>query len=1220
LFFEYQTIGELAGFFAAAHPARVVELTAQTPGGEPPPTVAAEADAPGALDVHEARIEAAGTGRRPVDQDVAVIGMAGRFPMAANPDELWENLVAGRDCIVEVPLERWDHRIYASDDGDSPGTTYARWGGFIDDVDRFDARFFGISPKDAEGMDPQQRLFLETAWAALEDGGYTAERARGTARRRGTRDVGVFAGVTYGEYQLLVGVPIAGYWAVANRVSYHLGLNGPSMAVDTACSSSLTAIHLACESLRRGECGYAVAGGVNVTIHPGKFLLLGMGHWASTDGRCRTFGAGGDGYVPGEGVATVVLKPLSDALEDGDRIYGVIRASGVNQDGRTNGFTVPNPEAQADLVLRTLHEAGLDGRSLSYVEAHGTGTALGDPIEVNALTTAFRRFTSDQGYCRIGSAKSSIGHLEAAAGVVGLIKTLLQLDRETIAPTLHADPPNPNIDFAASPFTVARQSVRWPRPTDGVPRTAAVSSFGAGGSNAHIIVQDAMPEPTPAAAEGAPQLLVLSARRPDRLKAQARNLARFLRSARGEATPLAGVAWTLAVGREPFEHRLALVAATPVIAALSLERWLDGHGGATVMAGVVPRYEVSGGESADDQQVLTDRWTAGDLHAVGGLWVQGWAVEWESLYGPGRGRVVRLPTYPFARDRYWIVPEEYNRAVVDPPAAPAGVPGHGARDDHSAPGATPGSEPAAQPVSSGGDDLRTELERQVQEIFVELTKTPIEELHLDDDFLDFGFDSVVNVRMLNRLMALYDVEIPGTVIEEYTTIRSLADHVIRSGYLSGTNGHRQEESYEPVLRAPAREPAVLERDEPLPVTSVLLTGVTGVLGGKLVYDLLANTSAQVHCLVRGDDVSRAKERVRHFLDVYDVERRLAGEFDRRVEAVLGDVGRPGLGIEAARADRLAEEVDLTVHAAARTTLITFYDALAPVNVAGTRHAIDFALRTRHRYLAYVSSFSALGDWLIHDNPPFRETDIELGQGYADLPYHKTKYHAEKLVRAATDEGLVWNIFRPGNIMGDSRNGRYPFSEVTVKGVFYDIFKTVAETGISMLTPNHWDVTPVDFVSAGLLHLSLRRPRYRETYHLTNPDIRSLFEVFALIGEFGYPVRPVSIDEFHRLAVERLFRARGSEAVYESQTIEMVKYGIETWGRQHYEMSSYADSSHTCSILSEAGIVCPPVPELVDTYLRHCVEVGYLEPPPAGSQGPSANGSLAVAGDGSESGR
>ena len=382
LFFEYQTIAELAAHLADRYPARVRALA----GADPARPVAATA----AVTTATAPAPASAATRQPRTGDIAIIGMAGRYPMARDNDEFWQNLLAGRDCIIEVPADRWDHQQYLSDDPDEPGTTYARWGGFLDDVDKFDARFFRIPPKEAEGMDPQQRLFLETAWAAVEDAGYTPERIRRSAARRGKKDAGVFAGVTYGDYQLLVGIPVVGYWAVANRVSYHLGFNGPSMAVDTACSASMTAVHLAVESLRRGECEYALAGGVNVTIHPGKFLLLGYGRWASTDGRCRTFGAGGTGYVPSEGVATLLLKPLADAEEDGDRIYGVIRASAVNHDGRTNGFNVPNPKAQAQLVREALDQAGVDPRELSYVEAHGTGTSLGDPIEITALTKAFR--------------------------------------------------------------------------------------------------------------------------------------------------------------------------------------------------------------------------------------------------------------------------------------------------------------------------------------------------------------------------------------------------------------------------------------------------------------------------------------------------------------------------------------------------------------------------------------------------------------------------------------------------------------------------------------------------------------------------------------------------------------------------------------------------------------------------------------------------------------
>ncbi|HEY2576041.1 MAG TPA: beta-ketoacyl synthase N-terminal-like domain-containing protein [Streptosporangiaceae bacterium] len=1210
LFFEYQTIGELADYFAREHAERITALSAAGPATADPAAVAAADPAPtpaAPASGHDAAVRPAATtvpaGRQdpPELADIAVIGMAGRFPQAASVDELWQNLVAGRDCITEIPPERWDHSQYLSDDPDEPGTTYARWGGFMDGVDRFDARFFGISPKDAESMDPQQRLFLETSWAALEDAGYPPGRARRTACRRGTRDVGVFAGVTYGEYQLLVGIPIAGYWAVANRVSYHFGFNGPSLAVDTACSSSLTAVHLACESLRHGECGYALAGGVNVTIHPGKYLLLGLGGWASSDGRCRTFGAGGDGYVPGEGVATLLLKPLRDAIADGDRVYGVIRASETNQDGRTNGFTVPSPNAQADLITEALTTAGIGPRAVSYIEAHGTGTALGDPIEVAGLTRAFRRSTEDRGFCAVGSVKSAIGHLEAAAGVTGLVKVLLQLRHDTIAPSLHASPPNPNLDFTTTPFRVAHRTQAWSRDPGGAPRVAAVSSFGAGGSNAHVILSD----PPPAVdagtatgpAEAGPHLLLLSARQPERLAEQARNLAVFLTSEPGRATGLADVAWTLTVGRQPFEHRLAVVATTHEEAAARLAAFAEGHAPDQAVTGVVDSHEEAGGESAEDVEYLRTLAARGALARLGKLWVQGWTLDWEALADAGgvaaaRGRTVSLPAYPFARDRYWIDPADYQRPGHAPSASPP-VPVPAA-----APAPAPGPAAPAPAVGSQ-EEMRDELERRMKNIFADLTKLPVAELDVHADFLDFGFDSVVTVRMLNRLMKSYGVQIPGTAIEEHTTIRSFADHVIDQGYITGERGV---DGVDPrimtVVSAPARQPERLVRDEPFPVSSIFITGVTGVLGGRLLYDLLAETDVRITCLVRNRDVAAARERVRYFLDVYDAEGRLTDAFSQRVEIVLGDVSQERMGLDEDTLAQLAATTDLTLHAAARTTLVGFYDQLAPVNVAGTRRAIDFALRTRHKYLVYVSSFSALGDWQIYGNPPYRETDIELGQGYDHLPYQQTKYHAEKMVRAATEEGLVWNIVRPGNIMGDSRTGRYPFAEVTVKGVFYDIFKTIAETGLAMLSPNAWDVSPVDYVSAGLLHIALRRPSYRETYHLTNPDIRSLFDIFSLIGDFGYPIRPVSIEEFHRQATMGMFRRHGSDEPYESQTIEMVKYGVEIWGREHYEQAAWADSAYTRSVLGPAGIHCPTIAELVPGYLGHCIEAGYLTPPPA----------------------
>ena len=440
------------------------------------------------------------------DSPIAIVGVAGRYPLAPTLDDLWDNLRSGRDCISEIPADRWNHQAYFDPDSDDKGKTFSKWGGFIQDVDRFDALFFGISPREANAMDPQERLFLEIAWATLEDAGYTRQALRDRTRGRHGSDVGVFVGVMHGNYQLFSAAewgerspqsePISLYWSIANRVSYFFDFHGPSLAVDTACSSSLTAVHLACESLRRGECRAALAGGVNLILHPRQYLILSQMKMLSRQPSCRPFGAGADGIVPGEGVGAVLLRPLDDALQDGDRILGIIRGSALNAGGRTGGYTVPNPTAQTELVCAALERSDVDPQTITYLEAHGTGTALGDPIEVAALTKALG--SAPRQTCALGSIKSNMGHLEAASGIAGLTKVLLQLRHATIAPTLHCEEPNPNIDLAESPFVLPRCAQPWEQvatPTGICPRRAGISSFGAGGANVHLVLEESPPLP-----------------------------------------------------------------------------------------------------------------------------------------------------------------------------------------------------------------------------------------------------------------------------------------------------------------------------------------------------------------------------------------------------------------------------------------------------------------------------------------------------------------------------------------------------------------------------------------------------------------------------------------------------------------------------------------------------------------------------------------------------
>nr|WP_275522506.1 SDR family NAD(P)-dependent oxidoreductase [Streptomyces oceani] len=681
LFFEYQSIEALAGHFVTAHPDRVRELVAAPSGGrtrvdaanEPATRTTAPEGTRDWRNRGDRRNRGGRTGvevtaadtSKPVD--IAITGLAGRYPQARDVHEFWRNLAGGQDCVTEIPGERWDHDRYFSEDRQAEGRTYGKWGGFVDGAYEFDPLFFNISPREAEIMSPQERLFLQCVYETLEDAGYVRESAKTRTGNVLTGRVGVFVGVMYEEYQLhgaqsqVLGgdsLAVSGSSAgIANRVSYFCNLHGPSMSVDTMCSSSLTSLHLACQSIRWGDCEAAVAGGVNLSLHPNKYLLLSTGNFLSGSGRCQSFGADGDGYTPGEGVGAVLLKPLAKAVADGDRIYGVIKGTALNHGGKTNGYTVPNPNAQAGTIDEALSAAGVDPRSVSYVEAHGTGTQLGDPIEITGLSKAFREHTQDDQFCAIGSVKSNIGHAESAAGIAGLTKVLLQLRHRRLVPSLHAEPPNPNIDFASTPFRVQSELADWRAPDPETPRIAGISSFGAGGSNAHVIVSEYLPEPAePAPATAGPAVVPLSARTAEELRDVARNLAEWLDRPENVHLDLADVAYTLQVGREPMRERLGILATSAPDLVEKLHHVLSETVTEDVVrGGSTDENTVSALFSQDaDLDALVTAWIEkGKYDKLLELWVNDVAVDWRRLYPGGvTPRRVGLPTYPFARERY----------------------------------------------------------------------------------------------------------------------------------------------------------------------------------------------------------------------------------------------------------------------------------------------------------------------------------------------------------------------------------------------------------------------------------------------------------------------------------------------------------------------------------------------------------------------------------------
>ena len=512
----------------------------------------------------------------------AIVGYAARFPGASDTDEFWGVLRDGRDAVSEVPRDRWDADDFFDPEPGAAGKVVSRRAGFVDDVTGFDAPFFGMSAREVRLMDPQHRLLLETAWRAIEHSGTAPSDLANT-------NTGVFVGLathdylgmasdelTYPEIEAYLAIGTSNA-AAAGRISYRLGLQGPSVAVDTACSSSLVAIHQACQALQLGECDLALAGGANVLLTPATMITFSSAHMLSPDGRCKTFDAAADGYVRGEGCGVIVVKRLEDALRDGDHIRAVIRGSAINQDGASGGLTVPNGVAQQRVIASALKRAGLEPRDVGYLEAHGTGTSLGDPIEAQAAGAAFGAGRDPDRPLLIGSAKTNIGHLEAAAGIAGVLKVVLSLENELLPKHLHFENPSPHIPWDRLPVQVVKDAIAWER--GDTPRIAGVSSFGFAGTNAHVILEEA---PIAAAAPRAAEqpgdrfaLLPLSARTPAALVALADSYRDWV-SAHPEAT-LSDLSFTAGVGRAPLEHRAALVVnsrdgALDLLAALADDR------------------------------------------------------------------------------------------------------------------------------------------------------------------------------------------------------------------------------------------------------------------------------------------------------------------------------------------------------------------------------------------------------------------------------------------------------------------------------------------------------------------------------------------------------------------------------------------------------------------------------------------------------------------------
>ncbi len=693
--------------------------------------------------------------------DIAVIGMSGRFPGAATVREFWQNLAAGCGFVTEVPADRWSIDEYYDPDPGNQHASISKWGAFLSDIAGFDPLFFRISPADAALMDPQQRIGLEEAWRAFEDAGYAPRCLAGMA-------VGTFIGIRSGGYEDLCASdsmpPGRGSLLgndpsmLAARLANRLQIGGPSLTIDTACSSSLAAVHQACRSLIAGECEMALAGGVSLTLSVDFFIATSRLGIFSPTGQCRAFDRDADGFVQGEGAGFVILKPLQAAIEDGDGIHAVIKGSALHHDGRTNGLGAPSARSQSDTQTEVYRRFGISPDSISYVEAHGTGTVLGDQIEIEALTRTFGERAGAARKCAIGSVKTNIGHLTAAAGIAGLIKVILSLKEKRIPPSLNFAEPNPAIGFENTPFHVNTRLTDWCDGDDGSPRRAAVNSFGLGGTNVHCVVEEA-PEAAPSeqtADDRADHLIILSAQSEEALRRQADALHTWIKAGKGDGS-LADIAFTLLAGRE--RHPIYRVLVTDRFEDL-LDRLTDTARGNGLerCSGVPGPLSSRGGAATAFGDFLLARLRSGDLdraerretlRALGDIMVAGFDLEPHELYSPGAARRLSLPGYSFDRRHCW--PPEPRHAE-----SPRTTPG------------TPDAEHRIENPPAAGVDR---LEQLLRDTLADLLSVDPDTIEPETPLETLGYDSVVAVDLQAALSEALASDIPLTALAGDPTFR-----------------------------------------------------------------------------------------------------------------------------------------------------------------------------------------------------------------------------------------------------------------------------------------------------------------------------------------------------------------------------------------------------------------------------------------------------------------
>lgn len=1057
-----------------------------------------------------------------VVKDIAIIGLAVKLPKADDPDTFWNHVCNKEDLIDKFPQEREQalHRLLNRHFQEEEGLSFTE-GGYLKEIDKFDHAFFQISPKEASLMDPNQRLFLETAWSAIEHAGYGGGKMAGTK-------TGIFLGFCPNQisnylriaHEIGLGheesLSISNMNSViASRIAYLLDLRGPTITVDTSCSSSLVAVHLACQAIRNGDCEQALVGSSNLMLLPMKSnVKLGI---ESSDGRTRSFDEDSDGTGSGEGVVAILLKPLQKALRDRDQIHAVIKGSAVNQDGKSIGLSAPNVRAQEEVLVKAWEEAGVNPETITYIEAHGTGTRLGDPIEIEGIQRAFGRYTNMQHFCAVSSVKSNIGHLDAAAGLAGMIKAVLALKNKKIPPTVHYQTPNRKLNLADSPIYINNALLPWE--TNGIPRRCGVSAFGMSGTNCHVILEEAPlshQEQTLSDSEMY-HIFTLSAKSESALKQLIVSYTEWLDSPSCKSVALKDICYTQNTGRGHYSYRIALV----VHSIEELQSMLNKLCGSDNMSSIqLPNYFYKHHEVismkrsvAFNHQITLD--SLEEMNRVANevirlsstvspkalqhleklceLYIQGAEIEWENLYMDQLTRKISVPSYPFDRVSCWLdAPEETKESSK------------------------------SENVQITGRDTGEYSPAEIKIARSWMNALGLQQIDILDDFYDLGGDSILAVQVISDLQI--DFHIQMNDLFSYSTVKELAENIpmLENALEQKIESLRSVEVVDADQPEDESEIAKLEQyrqgnqvfETKFQFTRkdyghIMLTGVTGFLGMHLLYDLLLHTDAVLYLPVRGEDDRDAELRVIDKMNYY-FDYTLFEQYKSRIQIYKADLAKPQLGISEPLFHELRQKVDCILHCAGLAKHYGHYEEFYTSNVQATENIIDFAQSGIRKDVHYMSTMAiAYGNITNKEFVYFTEDDLDMGQ-QSENYYVISKFEAEKKLAEAKDSGLYVNIYRIGNVICHSETGVFQ-PNIEDNGI-YNVLKGFIKLGIIPKSDiKNFELSFVNDVSGAIVSLFDRIELLGQTFHIYNPKQVSTSEIASLIRRSNMGLNPLEID-------------------------------------------------------------------------------------------------------------